>query len=178
MQQALQAFTRRYCSAWQQRYGGDPRSEQLYGVASPCVQATCDKAIVWHPQPFPGKPDLCAVERALDIILQPDAHLFYTTQLAADMPARFASLSLTLLQTWSEADFLRVQENLIGHLLTQRRLKLSPTVFLATVERDDLRVVSLCNLTGNVVLESLGTRQRDVLAASLQQFLQLLEPGV
>ncbi len=35
---------------------------------------------------------------------------------AGDMPAQFADEKLTLLQTWSQDDFRRVQENpLIGH---------------------------------------------------------------
>ena len=50
------------------------------------------------------------------------------------MTGRFADETLTLLQTWSEEDFQRVQENLIGHLVVQKRLKLAPTLFIATLE--------------------------------------------
>lgn len=174
--QALAAFTHRYCTGWQRHYGCWPKSQHLYGIASPCIVQTCHDAVYWQPQPFPQQADLSAVEQALNIVLQPDAHRFYTTQLAGDMPARFDSLLLTLLQTWSEDDFLRVQENLIGHLVTQRRLKLSPTLFIATLEDEDLQVISLCNLTGVVLHEILGTDQRWVLCASLTQFLQTLEP--
>ena len=91
------------------------------------------------------------------------------------MPARFADITLTLLQTWSEDDLQRVQENLIGHLVTQKRLKLSPTLFIAALD-SELDVISVCNLSGEVVKETIGTRNRETLAPSLADFLTRLEP--
>ncbi|HEY3985341.1 SecY-interacting protein [Cedecea sp.] len=174
---ALEGFTRRFCELWQQDTGGWPASEALYGIPSPCIVTTTGGDVRWQPQPFSPAADLSAVERALDIALQPGIHAFYTTQFAGDMPAVHGSISLTLLQAWSEDDFQRVQENLIGHLVTQKRLKLSPTLFLATTD-DEMDVVSLCNLTGEVVLERIGTPQRTVLSASLPHFLTTLTPQV
>lgn len=174
---ALEEFTRRFCELWQQETGSWPASEALYGIPSPCIVTTTGGDVRWQPQPFTPVADLSAVERALDIALQPGIHEFYTTQFAGDMPAVCGTTALTLLQAWSEDDFLRVQENLIGHLVTQKRLKLSPTLFLATTE-DEMEVVSLCNLTGEVVLERIGTAQRSVLSASLPVFLDALTPQV
>lgn len=111
----------------------------------------------------------------MDIVIQPALHAIYTTQFAGDMTACFAGQPLTLLQTWSEDDLQRVQENLIGHLVTQKRLKLSPTLFIATLD-SELDVISVCNLSGEVIKETLGTRNRDVLAPSLADFLTRLEP--
>lgn len=91
------------------------------------------------------------------------------------MSGRFAGETLTLLQTWSEEDFQRVQENLIGHLVVQKRLKLSPTLFIATLE-SELDVISVCNLSGEVVKETLGTAKRITLSPSLAGFLNQLEP--
>lgn len=50
---------------------------------------------------------------------------------------------------------------------------LSPTLFIAT--QDELDVISVCNLSGEVV-QTLGTRKRTVLAASLAEFLTQLKP--
>lgn len=124
---------------------------------------------------FCRRKNLNAVERAFDIVIQPAVHAFYTTQFAGDMHAQFADEKLTLLQTWSEDDFRRVQENLIGHLVTQKRLKLSPTLFIATQD-NELDVISVCNLSGEVCKETLGTRKRTVLADSLAEFLTQLKP--
>ena len=68
----------------------------------------------------------------------------------------------------SEDDLQRVQENLIGHGHA-KRLKLSPTLFIATLD-SELDVISVCNLSGEVIKETLGTRNRDVLAPSLADF--------
>lgn len=175
--EALQAFTQRYCDAWQQQYSSLPRSEELYGIPSPCISATDDDGVFWQPQPFSLEPNISAVERALDIVVQQPLHVFYTTQFAGDMTARFADEAMTLLQTWSPDDFQRVQENLIGHLLVQKRLKLSPTLFIATLD-SELDVISVCNMSGEVIKETLGTRKRSTLSSSLASFLNSLKPGL
>ncbi|WP_035340341.1 SecY-interacting protein [Dickeya sp. DW 0440] len=173
--QALQDFTQRYVSLWQQETGHAPASEELYGVASPCAVTTQHDRVYWLPQPAAPLHGLEGVARALDIQLHPDAQAFFTTQYAGDMRGHIAGIDCTLLQVWSEADFVRMQENLIGHLLTQKRLKLSPTLFLATTD-SEMMLISLCNLSGEVVLEELGTRQRRVLSGSLSDFLSTLSP--
>ncbi len=122
---ALTTFTTRYCDAWHEKQGTWPQSADLYGVPSPCIISSLDDYVIWQPKPFAGEQNVNAVERAMDIVVQPAVHAFYTAQFAGDMPARFADITLTLLQTWSEDDLQRVQENLIGHLVTQKRLKLS-----------------------------------------------------
>jgi len=108
-------------------------------------------------------------------VIQQPIHSYYTTQFAGDMAARFAGETMLLLQTWSPDDFRRVQENLIGHLVVQKRLKLSPTLFIATLE-SELEVISVCNLSGEVLKETLGTRKRTILSPSLASFLEQLDP--
>lgn len=173
--QALKDFTARYCDAWHEEHKSWPLSEELYGVPSPCIISTTEDAVYWQPQPFTGEQNVNAVERAFDIVIQPTIHTFYTTQFAGDMHAQFGDIKLTLLQTWSEDDFRRVQENLIGHLVTQKRLKLPPTLFIATLE-EELEVISVCNLSGEVCKETLGTRKRTHLASNLAEFLNQLKP--
>ncbi|MEC5317897.1 SecY-interacting protein [Brenneria populi subsp. brevivirga] len=173
--QALAAFTQRYVELWRQETGHPPASEALYGVPSPCITESRDGEVYWLPRPFSPDAMLDGVERALDISLHPDAHAFYTSQYAGDMAARFEAVSCVLLQVWSEDDFTRMQENLIGHLLTQKRLKLPPTLFLATTD-SDMTMVSLANISGQVILEEFGTRKQQVLAPTLADFLARLRP--
>ncbi|WP_431225239.1 SecY-interacting protein [Serratia sp. L9] len=172
---ALRDFTQRYVDFWQQERGHAPASQELYGVASPCIVENLDDSVRWLPQPFEPQATLEKVEKALELQLQPDIHTFYTQQYAGDMSAQFGEHALTLLQVWSEDDFTRLQENLIGHLVTQKRLKLSPTLFLATTE-SEMTLVSLCNVSGNVVLEQFGSKKQTVLAPSLSHFLDALRP--
>lgn len=174
---ALRDFTTRYCQHWLQQAGHAPASSDLYGVPSPCALEDRGQCVVWQPQPFSLPPTLDAVERAVDIQLQPPIAAFYTTQFAGDMQARYGENSLTLLQVWSEEDFLRLQENLIGHLVMQRRLKQSPTLFIATTDSEE-EIISLSNLSGEVILERPGRKQRVILAESLEIFLKLLQPVI
>jgi len=171
----LNDFTQRYCAQWQQQMGHAPASRDLYGIPSPCIVNSLEDEIWWQPQPFTLPKNLEAVERALDIQLQPSVVAFFTTQFAGDMGGIFAGQRLSLLQVWSEDDFIRVQENLIGHLVMKRRLKHSPTLFIATTD-SELEVVSVCNLSGEVIIEQLGTQKRSVIAPSLESFLISLQP--
>ena len=153
----------------------DGASKQESAVLTDELLRLSGDTVTWQPQPFTAEQSVNAIERAMEIVVQPPVHAFYTTQFAGDMCARFDNEAMTLLQTWSEDDLQRVQENLIGHLVTQKRLKLSPTLFIATLD-SELDVISVCNLSGEVIKETLGTRNRDVLAPSLADFLTRIEP--
>jgi len=173
--EALRDFTQRYVDFWQQETGFPPSSEELLGVESPCVVKSSDTAVYWLTQIFSPAETLANVERALELQLRPEAHAFYTTQFAGDMSAKWQEQRLTLLQVWSHEDFTRLQENLIGHLVTQKRLKLMPTIFLATTA-SELNMVSLCNVSGEVILEQFGSKKRTLLAPTLSAFLTQLSP--
>lgn len=167
---ALADFTRNYCDRWVNECGHPPASSELYGIPSPCVQQTVGDEVWWLPQPFTLAKNLENVERALDLRIQPSIIAWYTSQFAGDMKTLVNGQPCTLLQIWSEDDFERMQENLIGHLVMKRRLKHSPTFFIATTP-SELEIISVCNLSGEVILEKLGTKKQTVLAATLEQFL-------
>ncbi|KAA8996090.1 SecY-interacting protein [Affinibrenneria salicis] len=175
VKQALYDFTQRYIAHWRQETGHPPASADLYGVPSPCIVETLEHKVRWLPQPASLGDALSGVERALDIALHPAIHSFYSVQYAGDMQARFGDIDCSLLQVWSDDDLVRMQENLIGHLLTQKRLKLPPTLFLATTG-SEMTLISLSNVTGKVVLEEFGTRRQQPLADSLADFLSALTP--
>lgn len=175
--QVLEAFTERYIELWQIRTGHAPESEDLYGIDSPCIIKTTETSVQWLPCKIVEQLTLKNISNALDIRLAPEISSFYTTQYAGDMTAIYEGQPLTLLQSWSPDDFIRLQENLIGHLVTQRRLKLKPTLFIATIA-SDMEMISFCNLTGNIILEKFGTKEYRIIAPDLIYFLQSLTPAL
>ncbi|CAM3825958.1 SecY-interacting protein [Xenorhabdus thuongxuanensis] len=173
----LSDFTRRYVELWQEKTGFPPASSELYGIPSPCIERTGDGVVHWLPQPFSAQEKLSKVETALEIRLQDSIHDYYVMQFAGDMTASFAGQNFSLIQVWSEDDFIRLQENLIGHLITQKRLKLSPTVFIGTTD-SDMGLISVCNLTGQVIFEQFGSHEREILSTNLVSFLSVINPVV
>jgi len=171
---SLILFTQRYIDIWQNTFNHNPKSSELYGVPSPCITDTIDLAIFWLPiQPNPYT--LKIVEDVVNIRIHDNAHLFYGTQYAGDMQAKFSHLSLSLIQVWSDDDFLRLEQNIIAHLMMQKRLKRQPSIFIATTD-DETEIVTIDNQTGKIMLEKLITNETEVLTNDLDTFLSGLNP--
>jgi SecY interacting protein Syd len=124
------------------------------------------KALVWDD-----------FEKALSLNLHPSISTFYQSYWSEHLRAQHTSGQLELIQVWNEADFERLQQNLIGHILMKRRLKQAETIFFALTEEDDF-ILSLNNASGEVVLEQIGLEPKQVIAPDLASFLLSIEPVI
>ncbi len=168
---ALAVLTSDFIEQWQQAYKSNPIADEMKGLASPCLQTQADSEHVeWLPQERDELADFSNLERGIELIIHSDIKAFYGSQYSADLTLSWKGKPFTLLQVWSDDDFVHLQENILGHLVTQRRLKLKPTVFIGTTDAE-LDVISICNISGEVILERLGTSNRDVLSSNIEQFL-------
>lgn len=175
--QTLSELSQRYVSAWRENRDSLPISEEMMGHASLCVVSENSDVVEWQPIQRENSADFSKVEEGMEILIHPDCVALYCSQFSADMQVSFDNNPITLLQVWSDDDLVRLQENLIGHLVAQRRLKLKPTLFIATTDEEH-EVVSICNISGEIILEKLGTKQRKILASNLCEFLNKLNPIV
>ncbi len=171
---ALQSLNQRYFAKHQTPFGALEVPSDLDGVDSPCLVENGSDDAQWQAVPCSPMRSFDNVEQGIELELQQSIKAFYGCQYSADLALKWQGNSFTLLQVWSDDDFDRLQENILGHLVTQRRLKLKPTVFIG-VNDSELDVLSICNLTGQVILERLGTSNRDVLADDLVSFLEQVE---
>ncbi|MDO6707786.1 SecY-interacting protein [Photobacterium sp. 1_MG-2023] len=174
---ALADFSSRFMNAWSEERASLPCSSDLIGLTSPCVDSDNGNTVYWQPVAQESMGSLAAVESGIELRLHSDITAFYGSFYGGDMTARFADLEFDLLQVFSAADLERLQENILGHLVTQRRLKLKPTVFIGVMDAED-QVISICNLSGNVVLETLGKANHQILAEDVASFIRQLEPVV
>ncbi|MGF1708279.1 SecY-interacting protein [Enterovibrio baiacu] len=174
---ALWSFSERFVSAWNDKHGSKPQSDAYLGLESPCIVQETDDVVIWQPIQRVEFADFSNVEAGIGISLHEDVTSFYAGLYCGDMTAQFEGLSLELIQVWSDEDLPRLQENMLGHLLMQKRLKQNPTVFIAATD-DELDVISICNVTGEIIKERIGTKIRDVLAPNVETFLQRLSPEV
>lgn len=166
---ALIEFTTR----WLNQFDYAPQSEELHTIPSPCILKTEQLTVFWQPFALQPPRDLSIVEEVVGITLHPSSHIFYGTQYAGNMTAKFADIKLTLIQAWNDDDFSNLEQNLIAHLSQQKKLKRVPTIFIAATD-ESTEIISLNNLTGEIVKEDLITGELTTLTQDLTSFLNKL----
>lgn len=129
----------------------------------------------WQPTLQSGDNSLSALEKGLDITINPQLQSYFSRYWSDNLNARTKRGGLQLLFPWNQQDFTRLQENLIAHVLMKRRLKQQDTLFFAVTDEDDF-ILSVLNDTGEVALEQVGREPQEILAPSLLTFLSELEP--
>jgi SecY interacting protein Syd len=180
---AVQASLARLLSRWvnavHDRFDRLPCLQHDDEWPSSCIVAGPDAhgLVQWQPLAREHRADFSGIEGALETRLHADIQSFYGSFYSNPLPVRAADGPLTLLQVWSDRDFDRLLENLLGHAFGQRRAGQALSVFIAVTDEDDL---NLCvnNESGNVVLERPGEEPLREIAPSLAVFLDALEPAV
>lgn len=177
VQASLARLLARWVDAVRDRTGDLPKLTHDENWPSPCIVDGPDAhgQVSWQPQARTDGADFAGIERALETPLHPDIQTFYGSFYCDSLPMRAQDGALTLLQAWSDRDFERLLENLIGHALGQRRTRAPLSAFIAVTDEEDL---NLCvnNEHGNVVLERPGEAPLREIAPSLSVFLDSLEP--
>ena len=173
----LGLFAEQYNKVVRDKTGSLPQIAQDPDWPSPCEQGEADSGqmIGWQPVRRKKQADFSGLENAMELTLHPSVVDYYGHYYSGPLLGMLAERELELLQIWNKDDQDRLQQNIIGHLLMQKKLKHSPTVFIGCVHNSE-QMVSIDNETGAVVLEVAGVRERQVIAGSLSDFLKALQP--
>lgn len=134
-----------------------------------------DEQVAWWPVAQIQPLDYAGIEQGLDMPLHPSIKEFYATLWGADLPVAHPRGPASLLLLWHSGDFVRLQQNLIAHVLMKRRLKQRETLFFAVTDEEDT-MLSVLNSTGEVYLEHTGQEVKQLLAPDLLSFLRQLQP--
>lgn len=138
---------------------------------SPCVvQVLDDEKCYWQPVAMTEPPAFARLANAMEQPVQPDLVQLFSVAWSASLPVEFDGNQFELLQLWSSADFDNLLSNQIGHAMEKKRVRQPLSFFFALV--DEKRFLSVDNASGEVLLETLGTRQPTSLAPGLELFLE------
>lgn len=134
-----------------------------------------NEQVAWWPVRQQQPLDFSGLEQGLELELHQSLKDFYSLYWGGELTLQHEKGRATLLLLWHPADFIRLQQNLIGHVLMKRRLKQRETIFFAVTDEDDT-MLSVLNSTGEVYLEHTGVEVKTLLAADLTSFLRQLRP--
>ncbi|MGB1297694.1 MAG: SecY-interacting protein [Psychrobium sp.] len=175
--QALADFAGDYSKACENETQKLPQVISDESWRSPCeINGTEEGGkISWQQVSQTPEFDFSDIESALELSLHASVKAFYGSFLGASLYGSLDDKQYELIQCWNEEDIKRLCENIIGHILMQRKLKQSHTVFIGSVVNSHL-MICVDNDSGAVVLEVPGDDNRTELAPSLVEFLKALDP--
>ncbi len=172
---ALTNFVNRYVEMYEQK--GIPLNVECDDSwLSPCCTTSNTSGMCeWKPVLQDVNLDFSQVEQGMEMAIHQDFQEYFCSFWADHLNARASRGDLQLLMVWNQDDFIRLQENVIAHLLMKRRLGQRDTLFFAQTE-DENYIISVLNGTGEVVLEPVGQEPREVLAKDIAEFIDTLTP--
>jgi SecY interacting protein Syd len=112
---------------------------------------------------------------AMDLVVDEQYSALFSMYYADNLNAQHSNGPLQFLQAWSQSDFERLQQNLIGHLMMKAKLKQPPTLFFAVTDEDDLNLV-VVNDSGEIWLEYVGKEPHKKVADNLAEFIAQSTP--
>lgn len=139
---------------------------------SPCVITNTQDGefAQWQAHQRSPAGSLTALAEALEVTFDPQLAAFYSHLFAGNLPVEIDGHGAELLQPWNEDDFVRLQQNITGHILMKRKLKQADTVFIGLTEQEDL-LLSVKLADGGVYLERLGKEPHHKIADSIGELL-------
>jgi len=165
-----QAFVEHYLQKRPERWTWvDPEQE------SPCQVGDVENGEVqWTAVAQQPLLDFTALEQALNLEFPLELKEYYGGFFGGGLSVRHARGGVELLMAWHLDDFVRLQQNIVAHVLMKRRLKQRETVFIAATDDDDF-LISVLLESGEVYLEQVGQEVKECLAPDLATFLQQLD---
>lgn len=133
--------------------------------------------VTWHPVKRKDVAIFNDLENALEMKIHEDVLSYYSAYWSNNLSAETDKGYLQLLQPWNQDDFIRLQQNLVGHILMKRRLKQPETFFIALTDEDDF-ILTVDNISGEVMLEQVGLLPKEVVAPNLAVFIESLQPCI
>ncbi|WP_206484188.1 SecY-interacting protein [Thalassotalea sp. G2M2-11] len=176
--ESIVRLSQSYVQQYQAALGHLPLVEVDEQWPSPCLQGQFDHQFMqWLPVPLTQKLSFENVENALGLSLHPSYKAYFNVILSESLPVTCEHGHLQLLFAWSEDDFARLQQNIIGHVLMKQKLKQDITLFFAVTDDDNI-MLSIDNNTGAVWAEKAGCQPHKKIANSLIEFIQMVQPDI
>ncbi|WP_286232774.1 SecY-interacting protein [Thalassotalea sediminis] len=175
---AVLNFGQNYVSAFKSKLGHYPVVEADDDWPSPCELDSFNEELkTWQPMKIQETLIFDNVERAIGFNIHPSIKTYFTVHYSESIPANCEEGNLQLLFAWSEKDFERLQQNLIGHILMKQKLKQDITLFFALTDKDDI-ILTVNNDNGEVWVERVGRKPHKKIADNLCQFMTSLTPDI
>lgn len=173
--QALAQFSQDYSKAVENETGNLPQVIHDEDWSSPCEigQGVIDTPIHWKAVEKSPQHDFTAIESALELTFHNDVKEYYGSLYSGSLFATFNDYQCELLQVWNDEDLERLSTNIIGHILMQRKLKQSHTIFIGCLINSD-KMLCIDNESGAVITEIPGQDERVEIAPSLLSFIKTL----